>query len=737
MKGRSIALTLLRLGHRVNKGEGARSLVHQAGLLLAAFCVVLGAWLPIATYQVGESRDARLLDRSPVAAQSADDTRTIAWFRETTDIVNGIQFSVIALSPTKLDAPPPPGLPHWPEPGEAFLSPSLNSTGDSLQDRYGRLGGTVGEAGLADLSERIVFYRPPVGSELNPDSATPITGFGTGSRWVFINQTTDYKLQQVIAAMFILLIVPALVMVFTAVRSGAERRDMRLAMLRALGASRRDILWVLIGEAARPVALGAVAGVAVAFLSTVVNTSVPLTSYVVSAGDLAPLRILLPVLGVASMVAVAVAVVFANIRDRRRRSSSRPRVTSGQIRQWPWLLLVTSAALATWGAFDRSSLGHTAFFAGAALTLVSLPVVTGWLSNRVGLFFAAVGSRLGNPSLLVGGRWLANRPAAVARVATVFIVGLGVAVQLQVALTIVTEATGTSKSLEVVVGDHLVSVIGQDSQRDATQLAKALGDERVLKRFQSEVQQTDDMTSPADASATVLVGSCAALRTFGDLVQCPVTPVALEDAYRSFSRLGTALTAQESAGPDSSTAVSSVEPADMRLTRMVVTNTAAESGIAQIKETSFAVLAAPAVEVPREMALVAPSKTAKDANWLLVFGLGGVLILVLSGALSAANVFVLQTRELGPLSSFRADRPLYLGISSWNLAFPLALAGVTGAMAAGLLGVLLTKLQGLGHVSIPFLMVAVAVAAFVALIVGLACGEAATRAARSWRPTAE
>ncbi|WP_329219073.1 hypothetical protein OG352_21800 [Streptomyces sp. NBC_01485] len=89
------------------------------------------------------------------------------------------RFSVVYISPHSGIAPLPPGVRHWPEPGEAVPSPALlkAGAGEHIERRYGKPAGTIGQDGPEDPGEWLAYVRPA--AELSSRQPTEIvTGFG-------------------------------------------------------------------------------------------------------------------------------------------------------------------------------------------------------------------------------------------------------------------------------------------------------------------------------------------------------------------------------------------------------------------------------------------------------------------------------------------------------------------------------------------------------------------------------
>src|SRR5690349_21340160 len=108
----SLPWTLARVGHHAGRGDGAASIVHRIGLVLASALAVLAVWAVLSVDAVAAARHERLAARAPVPAASSSDPQAVVWYAETDNQYAGRQFSVVAIVPLRPDAPLPPGLPR-------------------------------------------------------------------------------------------------------------------------------------------------------------------------------------------------------------------------------------------------------------------------------------------------------------------------------------------------------------------------------------------------------------------------------------------------------------------------------------------------------------------------------------------------------------------------------------------------------------------------------------------------
>ncbi|MFE7529522.1 hypothetical protein ACFU7Y_27930 [Kitasatospora sp. NPDC057542] len=169
----------------------------------------------------------------------------------------------------------------------------------------------------------------------------------------------------------------------------------------------------------------------------------------------------------------------------------------------------------------------------------------------------------------------------------------------------------------------------------------------------------------------------------------------------------------------------------------LVLNRDGEPGVSVIEQAAYAHLIGPMTYRPGQSWLLGTAAQAAQIRWLLDVALLGLLALALAGSLGAAGIFLEQAKALGPLASYRTDARFYRGIAFWNLALPLSVVGVAGALVAALLGRLLINLGKGGTTSLSVLVLGLAVVAASGAGVAIVCGRVAAGQAAAWRPRAD
>jgi len=175
------------------------------------------------------------------------------------------QLDAAALGP---GAPRIPGLPRIPTAGQFYVSPALSRLlktvpADELGDRFpGRQAGLLGDAALSGPDELaiVVGYSPAQLAAL-PETVE-VSRIATAPQ--LMGTTNLYRLGFGIAAVVVLF--PLMILINTATRLAATRREQRLAALRLVGATPRQVNVVASVDAVVTAWAGVVIGV-LAFLA--------------------------------------------------------------------------------------------------------------------------------------------------------------------------------------------------------------------------------------------------------------------------------------------------------------------------------------------------------------------------------------------------------------------------------------------------------------------------------------
>ena len=443
---------MIRLGLRLTLGSGRdaamRVLVTAAavalgvGLLLVALAGVnglhaqseRGAWLDTSAQTLGRSNSDPL------------------WWALTVDQFGSQEIDRVDVAATGSTSPVPPGISHLPGPGQYYASPALvrllaSTPPDQLAERFpGHLIGTIGAAALSSPNSLIVVIgrfarqlsRAPGAAEVRGIQSTLANCYscqsGVGSGPV---------LQWVLVGGAIALLLPVLILIATATRLSAARREERFAAMRLVGATPRQVSLIAAVEATVAAVAGVAVGFGLFFLFRPLLYSVPFTGAPLAQGDLSlqGVDVLLVMIGVPIAAVVSARLALRRVQRSplgvtRRTSSTAPRM----IRVVP--LAAGVAVLAYFDAAGKPGSNGSQLLElviGFVLIVVGLVLAGPWFT-AVGSKFMAIRAR--RPATLIASRRLLDNPKAAFR----FISGL------VLALFVTSAIIGALSSIEAFNG---------------------------------------------------------------------------------------------------------------------------------------------------------------------------------------------------------------------------------------------------------------------------------------------
>ncbi|KUL52112.1 hypothetical protein ADL22_05740 [Streptomyces sp. NRRL F-4489] len=418
----------------------------------------------------------------------------------------------------------PPGVAALPGPDEMVVSPALRELlrspeGELLRPRlpYKDVG-TIGPAGLVGPGD--LAYYTGSATLTTENGGHRIAGFGVHRN----ADPLDARLLAVLIVGCVVLLMPVVIFIATAVRFGGERRDRRLAALRLIGADARMTRRTAAGEALFGAVCGLVVGAAL-FL-TARQFADRLTVWDINAfpSDVTPVPWLAALIAVAVPLAAVVVTLVA-----LRRVSIEPlgvvRSGGGRRRRLWWRLPFPAAGIALLllnGGIEhsRSTAGPYLIAGGATLFLLGVALVLPWAVD-------ATVSRLrgGAVPWQLAVRRLQLSGGTAARAVS----GITVAVAGAIALQLLFSA----------VQSDFLKVTGQDSSRAQLQASLPSHDIGTIRRTISAFRETEGVRgviATIEGTATrpgplrkgetfapttqVTVGDCATLRELAHTGPC-------------------------------------------------------------------------------------------------------------------------------------------------------------------------------------------------------------------------
>jgi len=534
---------MLRLGLRLTLRSGREAMVR---LLITAAAVAVGVALLLGVLAEFHAFEANANQPCWSCTQGAPVPATLPAHGElwnnSVDFYQGQSVSRLDVAALGQNAPVPPGITRLPPAGGYYASPALAALlktvpADQLGARFpGRMIGSIGPAGLSGPGD-LAIYIGRATAQLN---AVP------GTEWV---TSIDHAPGQEVFSPFfryafgigvLAVVFPLLVLISTATRLAAGRREERFAALRLVGGTPADIRAIASVEAMLSAFLGAVLGTVIFLLIRPALAGAAFVGTRYFESDLTP-----TVAGyVAMLVGVPIAASLAAMVSLRRVQISPLGVSRKAAPKPPgyWRLAALAIGLGVYvyglSKTSRHSIGAPAY-PGLILTMIGL-VIAGPLltAGAAGLF----GRTASGSSALLATRRLADNPKAAFRAVSglVLAVFLGTMVGALVPAVNATESTPTAGALSniligqvglsAVAGQRLIGGISaipgatvyplyeSAPPGNGTGAAAPPGGGKTTGKSQPAAH--GNVTSPKAYYSSTVVVSCASLRVIRALGEC-------------------------------------------------------------------------------------------------------------------------------------------------------------------------------------------------------------------------
>jgi FtsX-like permease family len=407
---------MVRLGLRLTLRSGREAFVRLALTTVAVavgVALLLGVLAEFHAFQANSNRSCwECTQGSSLPAQLP--SHGDLW-NNSVDFYQGQTIQRLDVAPLGPSAPVPPGISRLPGPGQYYASPALAALlhtvpADELGARFpGTMIGTIGDKALSGPAELAIYigYTP---SALRAIQGTQlVTAISTAPAPEVFTSFFRYAFGVgVLAVVF-----PILILVGTATRLAAARREERFAALRLVGATPRDISVIASVESIVSAFCGTVLGIVVFLLVQPALAGAALIGTRYFSSTVTPT--LWGYIGM--LVAVPVASAIASLMSLRRvqisplgvsrRAAARPPTV------WRLTTLVVGVILFVVGLLltTHKSIGAPAY-PGLLVTMIGLVIAGPWLTAAAARLFARVAR---GPSPLLATRRLADNPRAAFR----------------------------------------------------------------------------------------------------------------------------------------------------------------------------------------------------------------------------------------------------------------------------------------------------------------------------------
>ena len=409
---------MYRLGLHLSLRSGREPFVR---LLVTAVAVAIGVAIMLAVladfhaFQTTNHRPSwESTQGQPVGRDYASAAHAELW-NYGNDIYQGQTIERLDVAGLGTGAPVPPGISTLPASGQYYVSPALAALirsvpADELGERFpGRLAGTIGQQALTGPTELVVYvgYAPAKLAGLPATTVVDQIATAPGQQ-IWSHYFRDAFIVAALAFLF-----PILILVGTATRLAAARREERYAALRLAGATMDQVGVISSVDAVVSALLGTIVGIALFRLLQPALASTAITSARYFADEVTPTTAgyLVVLIGVPAASAVSSLVSLQRVRISPLGVSRR--VTPPAPSPWRIAPLLAGLALFVFGLArtNAQSIGGPAL-PGLLIILIGLVVGGPWLTAQAARLF---GKFTTGASSLLAARRLADNPKAAFR----------------------------------------------------------------------------------------------------------------------------------------------------------------------------------------------------------------------------------------------------------------------------------------------------------------------------------
>ncbi|HEY2313908.1 MAG TPA: hypothetical protein VGH96_09870, partial [Streptosporangiaceae bacterium] len=409
---------MYRLGMQLTLRSGREALVR---LLVTAVAVAIGVAIMLSVladfhaFQTTNNRPSWESTQGQQVGPGYVSAAHSELWNYSNDIYQGQTIERLDVAGLGAGAPVPPGISRLPASGQYYASPALAALirsvpADQLADRFpSKLAGTIGQQALTGPTELVIYvgYSP---AKLASLPSTVLVGkIATApGRQIWSSYFRDAFVVGAIAFLF-----PILILVGTATRLAAARREERYASLRLVGATMDQVGIISSVDAVVSALFGAILGIGIFRLLQPALADTAITSARYFSDQVTPTLAgyLVVLIGVPGAAAVSGLISLQRVRISPLGVTRRVRVPVPTI--WRIVPLVAGIAMFVWGLAQTTtqSIGKPAL-PGLIVILIGLMVGGPWLTAQAARLFGRI--MTGAPAMLAARR-LADNPKAAFR----------------------------------------------------------------------------------------------------------------------------------------------------------------------------------------------------------------------------------------------------------------------------------------------------------------------------------
>lgn len=452
---------MVRLGWQFTVRSGREAITR---LLVTACAVAIGVAIMLCVladfhaFQVTSGRACWECTQGSLVTGSPAPQRHAELWNYGDDVFRGQTIERLEVAALGPGAPVMPGISRLPAAEQYYASPALAALiqsvpRDQLGDRFpGVLVGTIGQAALTGPSELVIYIGEPASALARVPTTVEVHSISAGTApqvW-----SPYFRTAFIVGA--VALLFPILILIGTATRLAAARREERFAALRLIGATARQISIMAAVDAVLGALLGTVIGIGLFALLQPALAGSAVTSEHYFASDVTPTIWDYLLMLVAVPVASAVAALLSLRRVRISPLGVVRRMTPKAPSAWRLVPLLLGLALFAVGmALSGSKSIGAASYPGLLLVMVGLVVGGPWLTARAALVAPRL---LRGAAPLLAGRRLADNPRGVFRAirGLVLAVFLGTLLACLLPAVNATTATPSARSLTNVLMDQFL-----------------------------------------------------------------------------------------------------------------------------------------------------------------------------------------------------------------------------------------------------------------------------------------